>query len=209
MRGLTSEKLTKYTPQELFDKNKHLAGVTLFRLLRRPHDVAKSYSLDYEDLLQYAYEGLWKACVTYNPELSSFYTYAISCIRWSTLDGLNREAKLFKYDVNNMPQKEDKYKLVGLDGADDKKEVMSDSISLDRNNSTTENEALNRVLTQSLISNLSEREKEIIKLRAQDVTEKDIAKKFGVTQQAINKTIQRIRKRLSQKERGNFNDSSR
>lgn len=73
-------------PYELFEQNMPFAVYIL----------TKYYWYD-EDLLQAAYIGLWKACLTYDSEKAAFSTYAAYCIGNSIrmeLRKCNRYAKL-------------------------------------------------------------------------------------------------------------------
>src|SRR5699024_3160653 len=125
-----------------------------------PHKVALSKSLEYDDLLQYAHIGLWKACTTYKNNKSNFETHAINNIRWSVMDGLNRETELIKYDANNMPEDEDRYKLIGYDTPAKQDDYNSMNVSETvTDDYSLEDEIINKSTVKYLLDLLTEREK--------------------------------------------------
>lgn len=198
---MDNEQHQEYSPNKLFITYQHLAPNTLYRMLGQPYSVARSKSMEYNDLLQYANEGLWKACITYDSEQSSFESHAINHIRWSIKDGLNREGSLIKYNINNLPNEEDQYNLVGYDNPISESEgedyiLFSD---ITPNNCNVEKDVFNKIASDELLQLLSKREKEIIKLKSEDKTDKEIAKMYGVTYQAINSALSRIKRKLSHK----------
>src|SRR5690625_3410184 len=183
----------------LFESNKHLAKNTIHRMFRQPYNLAKSKSIEYEDLIQYAYEGLWKACLTYSNKHSKFETYAINNIRWAVQNGLNRETNLIKYNPNNMPKEEDRYILTSYNSPINSREdgeSMELSEAIPCENKRPHDLILEKDEVCQLTKNLNEREKRIVELKTEVLTDKQIAKKFGVTFQAINRSIHNIRRKI-------------
>lgn len=184
------------SPITLYNKYQHLVKNTLYRLLGQPHQVALSNRLEIQDLIQYGNMGLWRACTTYDKKQSSFESHAINHIRWSIMNGLNRSG-LIKYDVNNMPSDDNKFDLISFDSpitnnSDDDLnyyDITPDSYDINK-------DTYNRLLLNEILPKLSERERKIVVLKSQDKTDREIAEQFGVTPQAINKTIKNIQKRF-------------
>lgn len=184
------------SPITLYNKYQHLVKNTLYRLLGQPHQVALSNRLEIQDLIQYGNMGLWRACTTYDKKQSSFKSHAINHIRWSIMNGLNRSG-LIKYDVNNMPSDDNKFDLISFDSpitnnSDDDLnyyDITPDSYDINK-------DTYNRLLLNEILPKLSERERKIVVLKSQDKTDREIAEQFGVTPQAINKTIKNIQKRF-------------
>lgn len=194
---------------ELFNKNEHLAELTLYRLLGQPHNVARSKSMEYNDLLQCAYEGLWRACITYDENQSNFETYAINHIRWSLKDGTNRE-DLIKYNVNNPPDKEDRFILVGYDTpvlnvSDSGDEPLTHSEVVADINIDIEQSVIEKSVSDRLLAKLNERERQIVLHKADGRTDKEISELFNVTQQAINRTLHNIRDKMNNEKEEIFN----
>lgn len=194
---------TKST-KKLFVDYQHLAPTTLYRMLGQPYNVAKSKGLDYDDLLQYAHEGLWQACVTYNEKYSNFETHSINRIRWAVKNGLNRESNTFKFDVNNMPSKEEMYNLVGYDSPlknDEEGLTVSETISVGFD---LENEATGNFTVNEVLNTLNNREKTIVLYKLDGHTDGYIANKFNTAPQSINRTLRNIKNKIK-KYKGELN----
>lgn len=117
------------------------------------------------------------------------------------MNGLNR-SKLFKFDVNNMPDEKDIFDLVSFDTSvtnEDSEDNLTyhDLVS---NNYDIDTDIYNKLVLKELKKELTEREKQILKLKSLHKTDKEIAKIFGVTPQNINKTIKNIQKRFKNNE---------
>lgn len=162
--------------------------------------MARKHSIEYEDLLQYALTGLWIACTSHNSSKSSFETHAINNIRWSVFDGLNRDCSTIKYDVNNLPPKEDMYLIDSIDtsirGEEGEDMSQHETIPTDED---VEERVLNRLRSIESLQALSNREKIIIHMKSMEATDKEIALKLGVSQQAINRTFNNIQKRMRER----------
>lgn len=158
--------------------------------------------MEFDDLLQYAHMGLWRACTTYNEEQSRFESHAINNIRWAVQNGLNRESELFKYNVNNMPEEGDKYNLIGYDNPvtnSGDTDALSVSETVPTTQHDVEESTVNNLLIEELLDLLTSRERRIIKLKSKDMIDDDIAEIFGTTKQSINRTVHNIRRKLQHK----------
>lgn len=188
----------QHHPNELFFDHQHLSKATLYKLLGQPHQVALSKNLEFDDLLQYAYVGLWKACTTYKPSKSKFESHAINHIRWAVKNGLNRESSTFKFNPNNQPTKEESFKLIDINSpiteSDDNSLTFADTIESELK---TDETTLRNLSVEELTSILTNKEKQIIHYRLMEYTYAEIGVKFGVTQQAINKNINKIIKKVN------------
>lgn len=67
---------------ELFDKNKKLVHYVV-RMMTQNHSIKQSYSgMEYEDLTQIGFIGLWKACQRFDESVGvKFSTYAVPTIQ--------------------------------------------------------------------------------------------------------------------------------
>lgn len=188
------------TAEKLFSQYQHLAPATLYRLFGQPHNVAQSKSMEYDDLLQYAHEGLWKACVSYDGKRSNFETYAINNIRWAVLDGANRESSIFRFNPNNKPNDEDVYNLIGYDSPIETNSDSNSSLTVSEtvaSEEDTEKTCLHRIHIKELLKKLDSRENEILIHKAKDLKNKDIAEKLNLSPQAISKILINIRKKMT------------
>lgn len=158
--------------------------------------------------MQYALTGLWLACLNYNGNESSFETYAINNIRWSVFDGLNRNCSLIKYDVNNLPKKEDKYLIDSIDS-----HIKIDgNVHTDQHESIPSDENVEKRVMDSLFANemlqiLNDNEQKIVHMKSLDMTNIKIASKLNVSPQAISKAHISIQRKL--RSRGEKYEQSR
>src|SRR5690606_3547158 len=100
--------------------------------------------------------------------------------------------------VNNPPNEKDMYNLVGYDSplinSDSEDSLNISDIIADEHN--VEQDAFNKIEAYKILQLLSERERQIIELKSKDKTDREISELFGVTPQAINKTINNIRRKF-------------
>lgn len=187
------------SPKKLFDDHKHLAKTTLYRTLGQPHKVAKSKAVEFDDLLQVAYIGLWKACKTYNPKRGKFRTHAINNMRWNIIDALNNSFNIIKYPHNY--GEKDRYKLTSIDaeiGHDEDSRNLHESIpDLDVDNEI-ENKVLYKINNELLLKHLDKTQQKIVQLKALGWTEEEIGRELGVTKQTINKRYNYILRKIKQ-----------
>lgn len=183
----------KQPPNDLFNEYQHLAPTTLQRLLGHPHNVAKSISLDYEDLLQDAYAGLWNACNNYDENKASFRTHAINHIRWAVMKSLNGSRSI-KYNIGTRGEQPD-YTYVSLnspmqidndEGHMQANELISDDYDINQ-------DIYNRLVVEELLSRLSDRDRKIMKMTAEGVYGKHIAEKIGISRQMVSLILKNIR----------------
>lgn len=188
-----------HSPEQLFSDHQHLATATLYRTLGQPHAVAKSKSIEYEDLLQVAYIGLWKACQTYNFNKGKFQTYAINHIKWTLIPALSHDFNHFKYptsyNANNIPEEEYQLASIDADIGVGESRTLHESIAAEDDNSI-ESEVLHRTELEEVMKTLTERQQKIVELKLLDWTEAEIGKQLGVSKQAINKAFDSIIKKM-------------
>lgn len=189
------------SPENLFNKHQHLAEVTLYRVLQNPKSVALSKSIEHEDLLQYAYMGLWKACLNYDSSKSKFQTHAIHNIRWGVMNGINRETSMIKYNTNNPPPEKDKYFINSIESSvqDQDGEAISQH-ELIPSDEDTEKKALDKALISELMQKLPQRDRKVIHMRFKGKTYKKIAEEIGVTERYASTLLKRIQKDMRRKE---------
>lgn len=195
---MSDEKQQEYSPNKLFDTYQHLAPATLYKMFGQPHSVALGNSLVYDDLLQSANLGLWKACLNYKPNQSNFKTYAINHIKWAVKNTLNR-TRLIKYNYNSIPDKEDKINLVSFDypyTSNDNDSSLTLEEIISEQDSDFSKESTSNLLLSKMSEELNSKEKNIIRMRLQDKTNTEIAKYYNVSSQAITNQLHNIRKKL-------------
>lgn len=189
---------------QLFHEHQHLAETTLYKTLGQPHNIARSKGIDFEDLLQVAYIGLWNACLDYDETKSNFQTYAINHINWSVKPALNNDFNYFKYPSNKTPKEE--YHLESFDAAIHDLEdtrTLHDKVA-DNESDSIESEAVLNLAIEEYSKYLSERQQEIVKLKAKGWMEVDIARHIGISKQAVDQNMKSIRKKISREGVGDF-----
>ncbi|WP_165769083.1 sigma-70 family RNA polymerase sigma factor [Virgibacillus profundi] len=185
------------SPEQLFHDHQHLATATLYRTLGQPHNVAKSKLIEYEDLLQVTYIGLWKACTTYSPSKGKFKSHAINHMKWTLLPALNNDFNTFKYASNNTPEEE--YELasmdaeIGLNG--DSSRTMHESIAAEVIDDI-ESTIIHKSEVEEAMGLLNERQREIVELKSMGWYDADIGKQLGISKQAVNQGYNNIIKKM-------------
>lgn len=165
------------SPEELYLANEKL----VYKALKKYYP--KMY-FD-EDLRQIGRIGLWKACNTYNEDISMFSTYAIHCI-------CNELIMHFRYNGN--PRRNDPNgapislsTLVGKDG----EEVSIEEIIT----GTTD---VGYVDFDGFWKSLTEEEKLIIIKKMNGKQQKQIGKELGFVQSTIHNKLIKIREKFDE-----------
>ena len=212
MTSLTNEDVanlqdTSLSPKELFDNNRKLSKLTLQRLLKSPMQLAKSKSIEYKDLIQYADTGLWIAAQTYNGS-TKFTTHAINHIRWNVLDGINIDCDQFSYNRSPI-EKENKYGVVSLEleigeEGDHDSLTLHDIIAFEDSEKPYE-DTIHKELATKFLNGLTNRQKDILIMREDGFTFVEIAEKYNLHKQSVyatyNNLIKKIRENLKEGEK--------
>lgn len=198
---MTSLKNKNFDAEQLFLDEYKTAENTLYRLLQRPHSVARNNSVEFEDLLQYARLGLWNAATSYNGS-TKFKTHAINHIRWAVLNALNDECDQFSHDKNTMTRDEhfnvtSFEQKVSVDSEPDSL-TLHDVIASEDSEIGYEDTIVRDTLSK-YISNLSDRHKDILIMREKGYTYQDIADKYGLYKQSVQRTHINLCKQLQEK----------
>lgn len=129
-----------------------------------------------EDLKQEALLGLWQACLTYNKSKAQFSTYASSCI-------LNKLRMWFR-ERNKRPETVSLSTpiVVGEEGLTLEDTIEDPVPSID--------EGL--IDLKNFLGSLRDRDQEMIKLRMQGLTQKQIAQELGMSRVSCAKRLSRI-----------------
>lgn len=130
-----------------------------------------------EDLKQEALLGLWQACLTYDENKSKFSTYAVSCI-------LNRLRIQFRERAKH-PETVSLSTPIG--GYEEEGLTLEDTIE-DPVPSIDEG----YLDLKGFVASLSNRDQQIVKLRMQGLTHKQIAKELRMTRVNCSMRLSRI-----------------
>lgn len=146
----------------------------------------KNCGIDYDDLVQISMMGLWKACKTYNPELTKFSTYATMVITNEILLTLRkRKHKDLVYPIS-LDYIYDDLGVAMVDLIPDESDTQ---ISLETRDTY--------VKIRELMNDLSDFERSCLDLYyLNDCTQKDIATYMNVSQAQVSRTINKALRKL-------------
>ncbi|SHJ56908.1 RNA polymerase, sigma 29 subunit, SigE [Clostridium cavendishii DSM 21758] len=193
--------LTKEEEEDLVLKLMHgdesVRSVLIERNLRLVVYIARKFEntgVGVEDLISVGTIGLIKAVNTFNPEKKiKLATYASRCIENEILMYLRRNSKV-KAEISF-------YEPLNIDW-DGNELLLSDILGTDNDivYNLIEDEVDKQLLFLAM-KNLSEREKEIVKLRfglygSREKTQKEVADMLGISQSYISRLEKKIIKRL-------------
>lgn len=136
-----------------------------------------------EDIHQEALLGLWQACLSFDKNKSQFSTYAGTCI-------LNRVRRALK---NRLRQPD----MVSLSApiGDDNTSVLEDVLE-DPYPGTD----VGKVALKIFLEGLSGRDRKLIAYKAEGLTQRQIARKLGLSQTIVNRDLKRLRQQYLEQE---------
>jgi len=146
-----------------------------------------------DDLVQFGYIGLLAAIRTYRPDMgASFRTYASTCIRNEIVSALRSESSK-KHGT-----------LTGAYSLDEASDTQDSASLMDTGRPTPEERLLaaeySRQLATFVSTRLTEREREVFFRHARGYSYSEIALQLDITTKAVDGTMQRVRKKMSEKE---------
>ena len=186
------------TPEELYESHTYLVKQTLYRAYRHPKELARRNQIEYDDLLQYAHTGLWKAAITYNSTKCKFPTHAINSIKWHVNERLKRECPIMKLSANVKYDETDMYRIISMDkevSTSDSIVSMHEVISSDVN---VEELAIGEYLTEKLFTLLNERELKMFNMRLEGMTNQQIGDEFGMTRANVRVILLKAKRKIEE-----------
>lgn len=161
------------TPEELFQKNVKLVGYCLKGVVR--DHVVRSNE---DDIWQEGAIGLWKACLKFNPNLGfQFATFAIPTIRNAINMWFRSERKwnrLPKISLDAPVDAESEKLTVG--------DMIEDPVKVDVSDSDF----------YKFLSTQRPRVQEVVALKAQGLSDKEIAFDLGITQSYTSRILSKV-----------------
>ena len=148
----------------------------LVHYVTRRHSRWMLAHMEYEDLYQVGAIGLIKAAKSYDRSRGKFSTLAARCIYMTQANEMRKLQK----SKRQAPQS-----LIYLDAPiKDNGQPIGDLIA------APDQDAIDlRIDVQAVLDGLPERERRIVALRRQGVSQQKIAKRLGVTQPSISRTL--------------------
>jgi RNA polymerase sigma factor (sigma-70 family) len=185
------------TPEDYFYKYQHIAKETLYRMFPDVKGVARVNRIEVSDLKQIAAIGLWKACISYQPDKGTkFMTHAINHIKWHVTERLKRETSMIKYDSNKFDQIE-QYGIMSIDAEhsedSDGQNTYHDILASDYN---LESNVMSNSEYVHILSQLNDRQREIVKLIEKGLNTNDIARLWDMTGSNVRHHYQKAKKLL-------------
>lgn len=166
---------SKESKEMIFNANIPL----VWYILRRHYP--KIDPLIYDDVVQSAMIGLWKAIMTYNPEKTKIATYASRCI-------INQIRMYFRQYYRHKD-------VCSLDSTIDGGNLMIKDVIADENDFTIDIEI--DFLVNGILSQLEGIEKELmIDYYIKRMKQREMVAKYNVTQAMISRKIKKIRKKI-------------
>lgn len=160
------DEMMRHEAEQLFHRNTKLAHYLL-------HVYYPASSQD-EDLHQEALLGLWNACVTYDKKKGKFSTYAGRCVLNQIRMELRKRAHKLDTVSLNTPVTDDGLTLENLI-EDPCPDTDEDWFAL-----------------KMFLEGLSETQRQIIRYKAEGLTQRQIAEKFGRSQTWVNRILKRL-----------------
>jgi RNA polymerase sigma factor (sigma-70 family) len=188
------------SPEDYFYKYQHIAKETVYKIFNNPKGICDQHRIEMADLFQYAATGLWKACITYDETKGTkFLTHAINHVKWHVNERLKRETSIIRYAINRDYEPNEIYGIMSIDAehSDDSegKNTYHDIIPSDYD--LLEN-VIGGIEGEQLFSQLTEKQKKIVRLLEKGLSSGEIGKMWGTTPQNVRAYIYNARKRLSE-----------
>jgi RNA polymerase sigma factor (sigma-70 family) len=186
------------SPDELFEQNMYLVKKTLYKTYHDVRGLAKSNHIEVEDLMQMGYTGLWKGCLSWNPDKGTqIRTHCINHIKWHLIERLKRETSLIKYDSNKFNDIE-KYGIMSMDAehsdGSDGHNTYHDIITDDSIN--VETSVIGKFEEDCLLSTLNDRQRGIVKLIEKGLNTNDIARLWNMSGSNVRWHYAKAKKQL-------------
>jgi RNA polymerase sigma factor (sigma-70 family) len=192
------------TPEEYFNEYSRLSKAMIHKMFSDPWGVARKNRIEIDDLYQYAATGLWKACLTYQPEKSAKFTsHAFANIRFHVLERLRRETSLIRYSINKDYDENEKHGIVSIDS-----EIREDSSDHNTyhdiipSDVDVENSAVGNLNIEHTLSKLTNKQRKVVELKIKGLGRNDISRILNTSGEDVRSKILRAKDRLEKLERG-------
>jgi RNA polymerase sigma factor (sigma-70 family) len=163
-----------------------------------PKGICRQHRIEMSDLNQYALEGLWKGCLSFDPSKAQIKTHLINNVRWFVSMKLKREVSLIKYDSNKY-NSIDKFGLVSMDGelnqnSDNEFSSYHDVIPSDID---IEKDAFGNLGKEYILSQLTDKQRRVVELKAKGLNSGDISRMLNMTAANAREHLNKSKKRLT------------
>lgn len=182
------------TPEQIYEQFEYLTHTTVHRMLKNPNKIAKSKSLEADDIFQYARLGLWQGCQTYHTAKhnSGLRSFLIRNIRWVIHQRIRDEGVEHLRWKTKEANDQNKVNLLSLDAAPNADTEMNFH-ELVGNDYILEGEVVGKVLTEMIEKKYPDRTVNIVKKRAEGYTLKEIGDEIGLTRERVRQILKKVR----------------
>jgi RNA polymerase sigma factor (sigma-70 family) len=188
--------------QALYDQYEYLVPNTIRRLFPNTQKFASSKHLDVDDLMQFGRIGLWNGITNFDHSKGNmkFRNYLINRIRWTVyryIQTNEMNQSYYKFDY----KKDDNPRITLLSMSHKPISEEDDKTFYDIIPSETyedvDSEVESKIKIDKLLSVLSDGDREIALMKMnEDLNNKEIGERYGISRQAINIKLKRIQKIL-------------
>jgi RNA polymerase sigma factor (sigma-70 family) len=199
------------TPDELFNNHSRLSKAMIHKLFPDPWGVARKNRIEIDDLYQYAATGLWKACLSYQPEKGvKFTSHAFANIRFHVLERLRRETSLIRYSINKDYEDNEKYGIVSIDC-----EIREDSSNhntyhdIIASNEDVESNVIDNINKEYTLSHLTAKQRIVVELKLKGLGRNQISKLLNTSGEDVRAKLNRAKHTLESLKRGDTVTKSR
>lgn len=186
------------TPEELYESHTYLVKQTLYKAYKRPRDLARNNQIEYDDLLQYAHTGLWKAAITYDSTKCKFPTHAINNIKWHVNERLKRECPIMKLSANVKYDESDMYRIISMDKEVAIKDSNVSMYEVISSGVDVEELAIGKYLTEKMFTLLNERELRMFNMRLEGMTNQQIGNEFSMTRANVRVILLKAKRKIEE-----------
>jgi RNA polymerase sigma factor (sigma-70 family) len=178
----------------------------LFATFHLAEKVAIRHNMDYEDLIQIGRVALWKSKQNFDESLGyKFSSYAVKNIKFTIMTELRLRGHLIHVPAQQDIKKFPRHYVPGDSVTDDNGDTL---FSLIGSGYDLEGEVMEKVhhlemrkKLQLILSEMTLKERNIVILRVQGKSFREIASRYGVSHQAISAkykvTLERLKKKVS------------
>jgi RNA polymerase sigma factor (sigma-70 family) len=192
--------------EQLIEEYSYLIPATMSKMFNNVDNLAHSKGLEKSDLYSFGLIGLWEAIKTYDESKNaSLRNHCIRCIRWSIGRSLARQGKhdtLYKATNFNKKDVNTKVNIISMSQKphDNAETDFYDSVAVDNivnfDTDVVESRILAKESYKSILGLLSDREKEMIVMKANGMSYTQIGEKYGIKKQAVGHRFIRLQDKI-------------
>lgn len=177
---------------KLFEENMNLAYNEAHKRVAK----LRRYEIK-EDLIQAALMGLWVACMNFDESRGlAFSTYAtLTCVGYMKSSNTHLDTRSERKIIERNNLKVNRISLSSPVKSGDDSITVEDTIKQSKCAKYDENDICFEIDFKNFTSRLTDREKQIIEYRKQELSQSEIGKKMGISQAQVSRHVISIGKK--------------